>query len=226
MNGLKKFRPVYLLLGVVAAALLAYGLGTRPSAQPADAEGFSSARVVEDIRVISQDHHSVAPEHVQARSEVREYLAGRLLELGADTLMRFHYDSLQGPFNKAHVEPYTFDAENLLAEFHPLDESADATYLMFVAHFDSRYCQPMPEGMVWSYGAADDGYGVGVTLSPFLMSFALKQSNNWQGGYRIMFFFQLALTIMCFVSIPIWRKVKEQKAEEEEKEVKKAKIDE
>ena len=62
-------------------------------------------------------------------------------------------------------------------------------------------------------------YGVGVTLSPFLMSFALKQSDNWQGGYRIMFFFQLALTIMCFVSIPIWRKVKEQKAEEEETRV-------
>ncbi len=62
-------------------------------------------------------------------------------------------------------------------------------------------------------------YGVGVTLSPFLMSFALKQSNNWQGGYRTMFFFQLALTIMCFVSIPIWRKVKEQKAEEEETRV-------
>lgn len=62
-------------------------------------------------------------------------------------------------------------------------------------------------------------YGVGVTLSPFLMSFALKQSNNWQGGYRTMFFFQLALTIMCFMSIPIWRKVKEQKAEEEETRV-------
>ena len=62
-------------------------------------------------------------------------------------------------------------------------------------------------------------YGVGVTLSPFLMSFALKQSNNWQGGYRTMFFFQLALTIMCFISIPIWRKVKEQKAEEEETRV-------
>ncbi len=62
-------------------------------------------------------------------------------------------------------------------------------------------------------------YGVGVTLSPFLMSFALKQSNNWQGGYRTMFFFQLALTIMCFISIPIWRKVKEQKAEEDETRV-------
>ena len=162
MSVLKQLRPIYLLVGVVAAALMAYGLFTRPSAQPADAEGFSSARVVEDIKVISQEHHSVAPEHTEARSRVREYLAGRLQSLGADTLMRFHYDSLQGPENK-HVV-YTFDVENLLAEFHPLAESEDTTYLMFVAHFDSRYSQPMPEGLVWSYGAADDGYGVGVTL--------------------------------------------------------------
>ena len=62
-------------------------------------------------------------------------------------------------------------------------------------------------------------YGVGVTLSPFLMSFTLKQSNNWQSGYRIMFFFQMALTIMCFLSIPVWNKVKEQRAEEDETRV-------
>ena len=62
-------------------------------------------------------------------------------------------------------------------------------------------------------------YGVGVTLSPFLMSLALKNSNNWQGGYRTMFFFQLALTIMCFLSLPIWKKVKEQKAQEDETRV-------
>lgn len=62
-------------------------------------------------------------------------------------------------------------------------------------------------------------YGVGVTLSPFLMSIALSNSNNWQGGYRIMFFFQLALTIICFLSLPVWKKVKEQKAEEEETQV-------
>ncbi len=62
-------------------------------------------------------------------------------------------------------------------------------------------------------------YGVGVTLSPFLMSLALKNSNNWQGGYRTMFFFQLALTIMCFLSLPNWKKVKEQKAQEDETRV-------
>lgn len=183
MSVLKQLRPVYLLAGVVAAALLAYGLWTRPSAQPADAEGFSSARVVEDIKVISQEHHSVAPEHTEARSRVREYLAGRLQELGADTLMRFRYDSLQGPENK-HVV-YTFDVENLLAEFHPQTESEDTTYLMFVAHFDSRYSQPMPKDTVWSYGAADDGYGVGVTLET--LSHLLKSRADWKRGVKVLF---------------------------------------
>ncbi len=62
-------------------------------------------------------------------------------------------------------------------------------------------------------------YGVGVALSPFLMSIALGNSNNWQGGYKTMFFFQLALTMICFLSLPVWKKVKEQKAEEEETRV-------
>ena len=186
MTVLKKFRPLYLLVGVLAAALLAYGLWTRPSAQSADVEGFSSARVVEDIRVISKECHSVAPEHTEARSQVRDYLAGRLMELGADTLMRFRYDSLQGPDPelKKHVL-YTFDAENLLAEFHPLNESDDTTYLMFVAHFDSRYSQPMPEGLVWSYGAADDGYGIGVTLET--VSQLLKNRKDWKQGVKVLF---------------------------------------
>lgn len=61
-------------------------------------------------------------------------------------------------------------------------------------------------------------YGVGVTLSPFLMSLALENSNNWQGGYRTMFFFQSALTVMCFLSIPIWNRVKTQKEEAGEKD--------
>lgn len=184
MNGLKRFRPIYLAVAVVFAALLAYGLWTRPAAQPIDAEGFSSARVVEDIRVLSKENHSVAPKDTAARFEVREYLAGRLADLGADTLMRFRYDSLQGPENK-HVV-YTFDAENLLAEFHPNKKSDDTTYLMFVAHYDSRYSQPMPrKDTVWSYGAADDGYGVGVTLET--VSQLLKSRDEWSQGVKVLF---------------------------------------
>ena len=158
---MNKIRPIILALVVAAAGLLAYGLWTIPSPKPADYEGFSSARVVEDIAVISKEHHSVA--HPEERAKVREYLVERLQGLGADTVMLFGYDSLVGPKNR-HVV-YTFDADNILAEFAPENASDSTAYLMFVAHYDSRYSQPMPkQDTVWSYGAADDGYGVGVTL--------------------------------------------------------------
>ena len=178
---MNRFRPFILSFVVVAAGLLAYGLFTQPSPKPADAEGFSAARVVEDIEVLSRDHHSVA--HPQERAAVREYLIGRLEDLGADTVMLFSYDSLVGPENK-HVV-YTFDAHNILAEFAPVDGAADAPYLMMVAHYDSRYSQPMPKDTVWSYGAADDGYGVGVTLET--VSQLLKVRKDWKQGVKGLF---------------------------------------
>lgn len=177
-----KIRPFILLIAVVASAFLAYGLWTMPKPQSADYEGFSSARVVEDIKVISQKHHSVA--HPQEREEVRNYLAERLKGLGADTVMLMRYDSLRGPQNK-HVE-YTFDATNIVAEFAPVvTASASPTWLMLVAHYDSRYSQPMPKDTVWSYGAADDGYGLGVILES--VSLALKNRQDWKQGVKVLF---------------------------------------
>ena len=170
-----------LAITVVLAALLAYGVWTRPSAEPADHEGFSAARVIEDIEVMSKEHHSVA--HPEERAKVREYLMQRLEGLGADTVMLYEYDSLVGPKNR-HVE-YVFDAKNIVAEFQPLEASADPTYLLMVAHYDSRYSQPMPKDTVWSYGAADDGYGVGVILET--VSQVLKNRQDWKQGVKVLF---------------------------------------
>lgn len=178
---MNRFRPLILAAVAVAAGLLAYGLWTRPAAEPADAEGFSAARVVNDIEVISKDHHSVA--HPEERAEVREYLVSRLNELGADTVKFFEYDSLVGP-QKKHVV-YTFDAVDVMAEFPPLTATEDPTYLLMVAHYDSRYSQLMPKDTVWSYGAADDGYGVGVILET--VSQALKYRQDWSQGIKVLF---------------------------------------
>lgn len=180
-DNMNRFRPLILALVTVLSALLAYGLWTLPGPKQADAQGFSSARVVKDIEVISKEHHSVA--HPRERAAVRDYLVQRLESLGADTVMQFGYDSLVGPKNK-HVV-YTFDAVDVLAEFAPLKETSDPTYLMFVAHYDSRYSQPMPKDTVWSYGAADDGYGVGVILET--VSQVLKQREHWHQGVKVLF---------------------------------------
>lgn len=177
-----KIRPIVLALATVVAGLLAYGLWTLPKAQPADAEGFSAARVVKDIEVISKEHHSVA--QPEERAAVREYLVKRLNELGADTVKTFTYDSLTGPLNK-HVK-YTFDVSDVLAEFAPENATDSTSYLMFVAHYDSRFSQPMPKkDTVWSYGAADDGYGLGIILET--VSQALKQRQDWNQGIKVLF---------------------------------------
>lgn len=48
-------------------------------------------------------------------------------------------------------------------------------------------------------------YGIGVTLSPYLMSLALK-NRSWQTGYRLAFIIQLVISIIAFVSLPLWQK--------------------
>lgn len=51
-------------------------------------------------------------------------------------------------------------------------------------------------------------YGIGVTISPLLMSFALSGSDGWRGGYRAVFWFQLAVALLTIVALPLWSAVK------------------
>ncbi len=61
-------------------------------------------------------------------------------------------------------------------------------------------------------------YGVGVSLSPYLMSRALSDI-GWRGGYRYAFYVQLAITILLLVSMPLWKKTTSTEEAEEEKVV-------
>lgn len=58
-------------------------------------------------------------------------------------------------------------------------------------------------------------YGIGVTLSPFLMSTALSNSNNWRNGYKIMFAIQFVIAVMLLAAMPLWKKVNKDKIEAE-----------
>ena len=48
-------------------------------------------------------------------------------------------------------------------------------------------------------------YGVGVSLSPYLMSLALSNI-GWRGGYRYAFYVQIVITVLLFLSVPLWKK--------------------
>lgn len=48
-------------------------------------------------------------------------------------------------------------------------------------------------------------YGIGVSLSPYLMASALVDI-GWRGGYRYAFFIQIAISALLIVSVPLWKK--------------------
>lgn len=49
-------------------------------------------------------------------------------------------------------------------------------------------------------------YGIGVSMSPYIMSLAL-QNSTWQTGYKNAALFQAVLAALAIISIPIWGKV-------------------
>ena len=61
-------------------------------------------------------------------------------------------------------------------------------------------------------------YGVGVSLSPYLMSQALSNI-GWRGGYRYAFYVQAAIATLLIISVPLWKKTSSSEEPEEEKEV-------
>ena len=58
-------------------------------------------------------------------------------------------------------------------------------------------------------------YGVGVSLSPYLMSLALSDNLNWRSGYKTVFLIQLTIAIICILALPLWNKVQAITMEEE-----------
>ena len=50
-------------------------------------------------------------------------------------------------------------------------------------------------------------YGVGVIVSPYVLSLILKTS-TWQNGYITIFYLQIAITLLLALSYPFWKKVR------------------
>ena len=60
-------------------------------------------------------------------------------------------------------------------------------------------------------------WGVGASVSPYIMSAALIRSGSWQNGYRAVSVIQIVLTALLFLSLPLWR-AREEGKEAEDKE--------
>lgn len=170
------FKRVIIALSVTGlAAAFSLGLFTRPVVKGTDSAGFSAVRVAADIEVISREPHSL--ENPKARAKVRDYLVQRLTEIGFSVEVK-HYDSV-----RMRSGEYTSIA-NIHATAMPL-KGKPGSFLLMIAHYDSRHTFRAGEEVHYSLGAADDGYGLGVILESAYL--AMKYRQEWRQGFRIIF---------------------------------------
>lgn len=54
-------------------------------------------------------------------------------------------------------------------------------------------------------------WGVGASVSPYIMSYALTGGLGWGSGFRIVFYIQIALSALLFFTLPVWKKVEKQR---------------
>ena len=50
-------------------------------------------------------------------------------------------------------------------------------------------------------------WGIGASVSPYIMSFALTGGYGWHTSYRIVGVIQMVLTAILFCTLPLWKKV-------------------
>ncbi|MBR4059946.1 MAG: MFS transporter [Lachnospiraceae bacterium] len=57
-----------------------------------------------------------------------------------------------------------------------------------------------PQHMSWLHCM----WGIGASVSPYIMSFSLVQLESWNYGYLIVSVIQAALSLIIFISLPLW----------------------
>ena len=72
----------------------------------------------------------------------------------------------------------------------------DAALNNYVAiHYESRH-------MSWLHCM----WGVGASVGPYIMGYALSQGQGWPWGYRYIAILQVMLTVILVLSLPLWKK--------------------
>ena len=58
-------------------------------------------------------------------------------------------------------------------------------------------------------------WGVGATVGPYVMGYMLSGGHSWTSGYRIIAMLQVGLTLILFLSLPLWKERRNVKNGEE-----------
>ena len=82
--------------------------------------------------------------------------------------------------------------------------SVDASLNNYVAiHYASRH-------MSWLHCM----WGLGASIGPYIMGMALTGGMGWNTGYRIISILQVVLTAVLFLTLPLWKKRKDELGED------------
>ena len=74
--------------------------------------------------------------------------------------------------------------------------AVDAALNNYVAlHYNSRQ-------MSWLHCF----WGVGASISPYIMGYAIGAGHGWRNGYSVVSMIQIILTVLLFLSLPLWKK--------------------
>lgn len=171
-----KPRSIPIIILTILAIAISSDLSTTPTPQPHESTHFSSHRVAQDLQHIGREPHSLrAPE---ARARVCNYLTQTLEEMGLQPQV-MEYPHADTTFRD------TITLSNIRLTIDPPSGTA-TSYMTLVAHYDAanKYSHRTKE-IEPSCGAADDGYGVGVTLE--LLRVALSRHSEWKQGIKVLF---------------------------------------
>ncbi|MDD7730427.1 MAG: MFS transporter [Clostridia bacterium] len=84
--------------------------------------------------------------------------------------------------------------------------SVDASLNNYVAlHYESRH-------MSWLHCM----WGVGAAVGPYIMGYVLSVGKHWTLGYRGVGIIQIVLTVILFLSLPLWKERKDSNAVQQE----------
>lgn len=169
--------PILYIFAIISAGLVVFlHIHTIKIEESENPYNFSAANVAKDIKIISKKPHSI--EHPNERKFVRDYLSYRLRQLGAQVKI-FEYDSIASRLG-GYIE-----IANIYAAIPPPQASDSTGYLLLIAHYDSSFRHKVLSDTLFSYGAADNGYGLGVILE--LIRVANNYHNLWNQGIKVLF---------------------------------------
>src|SRR5690554_3916418 len=165
-----KNKKVSILILLLVLLISLFILDT-PKPQDRDSSGFSAVRVSEHIKEISKKPHSYYDR--DELEEVRVYIEETLINyLGDQNVSRMSYslNEMENILGDKLSEQDIYPLENILGVI----PGENTEGILLIAHFDSRGHIGRTNELGGSYGAMDDGYGVGTLLE---LAYLFKDKN-------------------------------------------------